>query len=257
MIVFEMKCKLGVKKTYRLNVEDTNPINAVYFRDSCPNRLASRPKLFEDCINNFHSSLLSITMSLNRQYVRFKSYSDNDISDNADIVNRRLQTEMTLDANDFDKYIIQGESDIDLTFSLREMKSILSFCESANQPIQLYFSEVGQPMIAYTKMFNLFESDFVIATLKDGMDEDRAEESTQSSNKSSAYSQMSQNNFYSGNIGNSKSGVSSIDKMENEVYKAMGGSGSNTLDDGAIWLNDLDKEMEYGFSDDSDEVHSD
>lgn len=251
-MVFEMKCKLGVKKTYRLNVEDTNPINAIYNREACPNRITSRPKLFEDCLNSFHNSLLSVTMSLSRRYIKFKSYVDSD-SGNTNLLNRKLETELTLDTNDFDKYILQGENEIDLTFSLREMKALLAFCETANQPIQLYFSEIGQPIIAYTKMYNLFESDFVIATLKEGQDDEKTDESSQSS-KASVSSQKSYSNFKTSDYVLTKNDSLS-DRMETEVYKAMGGS--NTLDGDAIWLNDLDKDLESKDLEDSDEVHSD
>lgn len=271
-----MKCNHGVKKTYRLNIEDCPPINAAYNRETCPSRIISRPKLFEDCMNIFQNNLQSVKMVLSDRYVKFQSYKDGESS--SDLTNKKLETELTLDVNDFDKYIIQSDGDMNLIFSLREMRSLLSFCELANQPIQLYFSDVGQPILAYIKMYNIFEADFIIATLKE--EDNESDQSSQSlrGSQSQPYSQnnsrlnsQSQSSYsrnigshYSNSIGdvgdysNSSRKIKSYtgERMEEEVYKTMKAKGSNHSDDGFIFLDDLNSGIEDNSDEDSDEVHS-
>lgn len=156
-LVFEMNCKMGksrlaflartydrlsgVKKTYKLNVEDCEPLQAVYSHENCPHKIVSRPKLLIDCIQNFAANIDEITLVLTRQWVRVKSFIDDQKSD--DLAQKSLLTELNIDPQDFERFDLNADS-VDLTFCLKEMKAILGFCEVATQPISLFMDEPGK-----------------------------------------------------------------------------------------------------------------
>ncbi|PRP79100.1 cell cycle checkpoint control protein RAD9B-like [Planoprotostelium fungivorum] len=159
--VFELHCKHGVKKLYKLTYEEIQPVSAVYDKDSCPNRLVCVPRKLLEAVSNFHSSVEEITLSTGKTHLRFRSHSEDTTAGRA---TQLLRTETTLDAADFDEYQV-GETDI--TFCLKEFKALLGFCESAGQPVVVHFDRAGRPALASLTYFNIFEADFVLATLLD------------------------------------------------------------------------------------------
>jgi cell cycle checkpoint control protein RAD9A len=164
-LIFELSSRNGIKKTtYKLNIEDCEPLQAVYSHENCPHRLVSRAKLLVDSIANFTGPIEEISLILTKNYVKIRSYFEDQKK--PELLTKTLQTELTLDTHDFEKYDLNCEH-IELTFSLKEMKAILGFCEVANQPIALYVDEGGKPLLLSVRMLHAFEADFVLATLLD------------------------------------------------------------------------------------------
>jgi hypothetical protein len=181
-LVVTMFCRLGVKKTFKLNIEDSNPVTASYSKEESMHRMIVRPKLFEDCIANFATSVSEISLKLSRTSVLMRSGEDGG-EESVDPTKKTLLTELTLDVKDFEKYELEPGSDaFDLVFSLRDVRPVLQFCELATVPIQMYMMGPGQPIVLSVKMYNLFEADFVLATLQGAS----ASHSTQSSQASTA-----------------------------------------------------------------------
>ena len=74
--------------------------------------------------------------------VRCVQLHDNKGSKEAQIT-RGLQTELSIDPADFDVYNIAGD-DTELTFTLRELKALLSFCDFASQNVEVYYDTGGR-----------------------------------------------------------------------------------------------------------------
>src|SRR4051812_17834809 len=59
---FELLCKHGIKKMYKIAFEECDSLQAVYSKDNCLNRIVGFPKKLLDCINNFHNQLEEISL---------------------------------------------------------------------------------------------------------------------------------------------------------------------------------------------------
>ena len=78
-------------------------------------------------------------------------------------------TEIVVDSADFDMYSVRPGAQ-ELTFSLKELRAILVFCEVSGQPVSVYFSEPGQPILWTVNCFDALVVDFVLATLASAPD---------------------------------------------------------------------------------------
>ncbi|KAI8801285.1 Rad9-domain-containing protein [Cladochytrium replicatum] len=156
-LVIHLQCKKGVEKLHRLHFEHSQNLRAIYSKDGkCTWTIA--PKVFTDWLGNFHPKLEDVTMSCSSQFVKFRSY----VEASADSRSRTLQTEITLETESFDKF--DAKIDAQITFSLKDFKSILTFAEQSNSPLSAYFSESNKPVAFSTHQPTLFSADFVLAT---------------------------------------------------------------------------------------------
>lgn len=111
---------------------------------------------------------------------------------------------MSLEKLDFEDYTI--EQDCLITFSLKEFKTALQFCENTEQVSTLYFEHSGRPVILSTHSLNLFEADFVLATLVEGASQ---------SSSSATSSQSSLNSAHTSSAGSKKRKASSMQSSGN------------------------------------------
>jgi len=184
-IFFEMHCKLGIKKTYRLDIEECEPLQAAYSRDSFPNRVVAPAQIFSLSISNFPAKLSEITLVLDRDHVKIRSFIDNPGKPD-DWVNQLLITEVVLNLTDFDVYEIKSGQKIELTFSLKEIKALLGFCEK-QQGLSIYSDAEGKPILITITHPRAFEAEFVLATLIDvGEDKDTQTGQTQQSHETTS-----------------------------------------------------------------------
>jgi cell cycle checkpoint control protein RAD9A len=196
-LVFEMHCKLGVKKTYKLNVEDCEAVQAVYDKSACAHELQAKPGVLISAVATFPSAIEDISFGLTKEHVRLKSYIDESKRKTTSSTSKDpnaakpLLTELTLDSADFDKYQL-GSEKTEVVFSLRDLKvhkyhfnlkkpcsslrvwfamqAVTQFCEAAMQPVSVYIDEPGKPLLFAMEMYNIFRADFVLATLQDHME---------------------------------------------------------------------------------------
>lgn len=191
-ILFDMHCKMGIKKTYKLEVEESEPLQAVYSKESCPNRMQIQPQMLNLCLANFpvcHSdvtvdhvqgNLDEISLVLDHDKVVVKSYIDNEKTEQS-LMKKMLLTEMTLNPNDFDSYDFNTNKKVQLTFCQKELKAILGFCEKQQQPLSFFMDVEGKPLLMSVSMTNTFEADFVLATLIDPAGGEESQGGSQSS----------------------------------------------------------------------------
>lgn len=162
-----MNCKLGVKKTFKLNIEDSNPITASYSKEESPHRLIVRPKLMEDCVANFAANVSEVAVKFGRADFHMKSTEEGTEDHSHDPTKKTLLTELTLNVKDFDKYELEpGCEPFELIFSLRDTRPVLQFCEMVGATVQMYMTGPGQPLVLNGKLHGVFEGDFVLATLQ-------------------------------------------------------------------------------------------
>lgn len=75
-LVFDVACKYGIKRIYKLFLEDCPILQALYNR-SFSSRLIFKPgPLLEALQNNFNPALEEITMGVSRNFVKVSSFID-------------------------------------------------------------------------------------------------------------------------------------------------------------------------------------
>jgi len=157
-LIFELICKRGIKKLYKLVFEECEALQAIYSKDNLPNKIIVIPRKILDAINNFHTSIEEISLIVMKDTIKWKTYIDDTKGSM-----KLLQTELEMDTVDFEEFRIQQETT--LTFCLKEFKAIMNFCDSSGQPVTILFEKGGRPLLLCVKYFGVFESDFVLATL--------------------------------------------------------------------------------------------
>jgi hypothetical protein len=182
-VIFELQCKLGIKKTYKLAFELPKVMRPVSDKNKCANKIVINQtrSLDESIKNNFHTSVEEISFIVTENYLRVRSYIDDEAQKCKKIYifnyllttppffhtklagKKILHTQIDLQKSDFGQYKINPNNEI--TFSLKMLKCILDFCEHAGQPVTIFFDQSGQPLILSLNYFNTVEIEFVLATL--------------------------------------------------------------------------------------------
>ncbi|KAJ3415258.1 cAMP-specific 3',5'-cyclic phosphodiesterase 4D [Chytridiales sp. JEL 0842] len=155
-LVIQLYCKFGVKKTHKLHFESCEAIHAVYSKQNSDHKLIVSPKVIHEWLGYFSQKLEEVTIRCGKDWVRVKSFSEP--ANESDILKLGLQTEITIDPEDFDVFDVQYESDV--TFSLKDFKAV-------TQPVAAYFNKAGQPVILCVAQQDVFMADFVLATLSE------------------------------------------------------------------------------------------
>ncbi|KAI9360053.1 Rad9-domain-containing protein [Zopfochytrium polystomum] len=160
-IVIQLLCKYGIKKTHKLHFETCDSVQALYSKTQCQNRWTVAPKIVHDWLSFFSNRLEEVTFKCGADWVVMKSFSE----DSPDAEKRSLQTELTLDPEDFDLFHVADVTDV--TFSMKDFKSVLNLAEALAQPIAAYFNGPGQPLTLSISQMNIFTADFVLATFSE------------------------------------------------------------------------------------------
>ncbi|XP_057585499.1 cell cycle checkpoint control protein RAD9A isoform X3 [Hippopotamus amphibius kiboko] len=81
-----------------------------------------------------------------------------------DSTTKAMVTEMSIGEEDFQQ--LQAQEGVAVTFCLKEFRGLLSFAESANLPLSVYFDAPGRPAI-FAIEDSLLDGHFVLATLSE------------------------------------------------------------------------------------------
>ncbi|OLY82398.1 Cell cycle checkpoint control protein RAD9B [Smittium mucronatum] len=183
-LVVSIHQKAGVVKTYKMIYEETDTLHAIYDKSTCTNRFVIDPRLLKDTISHFPRQLDEISLLMTEENVLVRSwasgalisdsnltYGDDQSNKNhrslfgsggvlAGDANRIMQTELIMESEEFDLFVVEsnqktqtqnsGVPDFlftELTFGLREFKSILQYAEAANAPLQAFFDNGGDPIL--------------------------------------------------------------------------------------------------------------
>ncbi|OMJ11329.1 DNA repair protein rad9, partial [Smittium culicis] len=181
-LVVSIYQKAGVVKTYKMIFEQTDTLHAVYDKSACSNRFVIDPKLLKDTINHFPRQLDEISFLTTEKNVLIRSWASGALISDSNIAygdnqantanrgifgangslagdsNRTMQTELIMESEEFDLFVIETNQKsqdpslndflfTELTFGLREFKSILQYAEAANAPLQAFFDNGGDPIL--------------------------------------------------------------------------------------------------------------
>ncbi|GMI65375.1 hypothetical protein like AT3G05480 [Hibiscus trionum] len=180
-IQWALACYSGMKKSYWITCNVEPDIQHLSLdRRRFPSNLVVRPRDLNRLLANFQSSLQEITIiateltplpsdaanEIGGKAVELRSYIDptkeNDSS---------LHTQLWIDpSEEFVQYTHTGDP-VDVTFSMKELKAFLTFCEGCEVDIHLFLDKAGEPILLAPK-FGLddgsvsnFDAALVLATM--------------------------------------------------------------------------------------------
>eukprot|EP00039_Didymoeca_costata_P014352 m.230648 g.230648 ORF g.230648 m.230648 type:complete len:483 (-) comp16001_c0_seq6:2246-3694(-) len=198
-LIFKMYCKHGIVKTYRLLIEDSETLQAVYNRHRSDNMLTIPAKLLSELTSHFQPGMEEISFRLASDSVVVENY----IEESPDINHSStLCTKIVLNASEFPRFSVQKKAC--LTFCLKELRTASSFCDFSQKPITAYFEAAGKPII-FSVSGEDFDSDYVLATL-DSSQAEELEDDSQPLTKPTQMSDATQQS-YSYDIADPTSGV--------------------------------------------------
>lgn len=177
-----LECYNGMKKAYWISCNVEPDIQHLSLdRAKFPSNFVVRPRDFNRLLANFQSSLQEITViatepmalpsasgtMIGGKAVELRSYID-PTKDNSDAA---LHTQLWIDpSEEFLQYRHSGDA-VDVTFSVKELKAFLSFCEGCEVDVHLFFEKAGQPILMAPK-FGVddganadFDATLVLATM--------------------------------------------------------------------------------------------
>ncbi|XP_066893798.1 cell cycle checkpoint control protein RAD9A isoform X3 [Kogia breviceps] len=159
-LVVQLYCKYGVKKTHNLSFQDCESLQAVFDPAVCPHVLCAPARVLGEAVLPFPPALAEVTLGIGRGHrVILRSYQEE-----ADSAAKAMVTEMSIGGEDFQQ--LQAQEGVAITFCLKEFRGLLSFAESANLSLSIYFDGPGRPAIFAIKD-SLLDGHFVLATLSE------------------------------------------------------------------------------------------
>ena len=159
-LTFLLYCRHGITKTYNLAYQDCESLQAVFTRDLSPNMINIQPRILGEVAMNFHNIQEEISLAVCPQNMTVTNYIEED-EDPAKVIH----TKIVLVAEEFEKFQIGVDTEV--TFCLKELKSIILFADSSGQNMDIHFESAGKPIVFSLTSDPTFEANFVLATLID------------------------------------------------------------------------------------------
>ncbi|XP_024942760.1 cell cycle checkpoint control protein RAD9A isoform X2 [Cephus cinctus] len=156
-LIFMLKYKNNITKTYLLPIIDSEMMEAVYNKESISNKLTSHSKVLIDAVQNFQQNLVELTIQITPQKVILRNYIDETCT-----LSKITRTHLALDLSEFVNYNVETETTI--TFCMKELRAILNFAESVGLSLGIHFETAGRPVI-FTIETTSFEANVVLSTL--------------------------------------------------------------------------------------------
>nr|XP_006210762.1 cell cycle checkpoint control protein RAD9A isoform X1 [Vicugna pacos] len=187
-LVVQLHCRYGVRKTHNLSFQDCESLQAVFDPALCPHVLRAPARVLGEAVLPFPPALAEVTLGIGcGRRVILRSYQEEE----ADSTVKAMVTEMSIGEEDFQQ--LQAQEGVAITFCLKEFRvrppahthypvhsppcraqgltalplpsqGLLSFAESANLSLSIYFDAPGRPAI-FAIEDSLLEGHFVLATL--------------------------------------------------------------------------------------------
>ncbi|XP_028770830.1 cell cycle checkpoint control protein RAD9A [Neltuma alba] len=232
-----LECCNGMRKTYWITCNTESDIQHLSLdRQKFPSNFVVRPQILNRLLANFQSSLQEITIiatepsslpsdaasEIGGKAVELRSYLD-PTKDNDSL----LHTQLWIDPKEeFLQYIHNGDP-VDVTFSVKELKAFLSFCEGCEVDIHLHFEKAGEPVLMAPK-FGLedgpdsnFDVTLVLATMLVSQLHEDASEVPQASTRIHAQTEKGGSHVRQENC---KTNVSELPSDHTRIWSDLSGS---------------------------------
>eukprot|EP00052_Salpingoeca_macrocollata_P030062 m.312663 g.312663 ORF g.312663 m.312663 type:complete len:504 (+) comp23048_c0_seq36:444-1955(+) len=157
-LVFVLSCRHDIKKTYRLNFEECETLQALFDKEACPNTLTVATGVLLDCLDNFQSGLEELSLKVSEEKITLSNKADDPDPDKQSSV---LRTKLSLDPMEFVNYAISKPGEV--AFCMKEFKAVLAYCDFDSKVVSLFFDENRAPVICSTSGTG-YQADFVFAT---------------------------------------------------------------------------------------------
>lgn len=163
-LLVRLVCKHGVRKTYKLQYEQTQTMHAVTDKTICHNRFRIAAKAMKDVMDHFALRAEELSLAVNDGVLLLTSFTEG-IMNEKEVLKQPIHTSISIDNREFDSMEVNEE--IQITFGLREFKSVGSLCDLLGTDLSVYYSEAGKPLIVEFEKDGMV-GEFVVATTADG-----------------------------------------------------------------------------------------
>ncbi|XP_067132174.1 cell cycle checkpoint control protein RAD9A isoform X2 [Centruroides vittatus] len=177
-------CKHDLIKSYHLHLIENEALEEIFEKSDYKNKILAQSRMILKSIQNFHATVEEITLILNDEKVVMKNYVDDEPDPN-----QVIHTELSFEKEEFELY--QLETEIVITFCLKELRAVVNFAESCNVPILICIQASGVPILFELQEIPGVEAEFALATLSEETGSQTSTSIRQSNNSSVALPQDS------------------------------------------------------------------
>ena len=146
-VLFRLRCKFGVTKTFKLHVLESESLAVnVDPSRSGRHRFSCSARTLGEAANNFLTSQEEVTMSARARVFRLRNYVDQLEEEQRAAVH----TVLSMQPGEFETYSIEAEEEeeaeagSDLTYCLKELRAMISFADAFNLSLTASFDEGGR-----------------------------------------------------------------------------------------------------------------
>ena len=158
-LLVSMNCRHSVTKQFSVGLVECEALRAVYDITKCTNRWIIQAKVMQEANGNFLTNQEEVTMQLGIDSFKMSNYID-DYDEK-----KHVHTELSMQPGEFEQFNLVEEANI--TFCLKELRSLLMFAEHLQMPISASFSQGGQPMVLTVSQGQSINCTYVLATLSE------------------------------------------------------------------------------------------
>lgn len=155
-LIFIVKYKTGVLKTFKIPIVNCEALQAYYLKDSTPNSATLQPKIMWELLANLYNSQDEITWKVTKNNLIIKNFLEPEDECEG------LRTEISVNKSEFDNFKIEKETEV--TFCLKELRAVLLFSDGVSLPLTFNFSTSSKPIVFIIKS-DSFEVNIVVSTL--------------------------------------------------------------------------------------------
>lgn len=162
-LLIRLVCKHGVRKTYKLQYEQTQTMHAITDKTTSLNRFSLPAPAMKNVTDHFAPRAEEITLTVEDGSLLLTSFTEG-IRNDKEILKQPIHTSVSIDAKEF--LTMEVDEDIRITFGLREFRAVVSLGDVLSTDLELCYGDSGRPMIVEFEKEGLI-GEFVVATTAD------------------------------------------------------------------------------------------
>lgn len=163
-LLIRLVCKHGVRKTYKLQYEQTQTMHAVTDKTICHNRFSIAARAMKDVMDHFAPRAEELTLAVNDGNLLLTSFTEGIMNDK-EVLKQPIHTSISIDNKEFES--MEVDEQVQITFGLREFKALGTLCDLVGADLSIYYSAAGRPLLVDFEKDGM-TGEFVVATTADG-----------------------------------------------------------------------------------------